>query len=174
MTIKKQKILDAALQLFATHGYDATPTSKIAKEAGVSEGLIFRHFESKEKLLVFIMDMGIEKSLELSRGVLSAENPKEILKGILELPFLIEEDIHFWKLHHALKLQSPEYTDRYKTFKDETLLEIFSKLGYKNPRSEAAFMGVFLEGLFVSILSKQEYDYEQLKQIIYSKYNLNE
>ena len=50
MTQKKENILKAALRLFAEQGYYATSTSKIAKEAGVSEGLIFRHFGNKEKL----------------------------------------------------------------------------------------------------------------------------
>ena len=41
MTDKKEKILNAALELFANDGYNVTSTSKIAKTAGVSEGLIF-------------------------------------------------------------------------------------------------------------------------------------
>ena len=44
MTEKQENILKAALQLFAKEGFYATSTSKVAKLAGVSEGLIFRHF----------------------------------------------------------------------------------------------------------------------------------
>jgi AcrR family transcriptional regulator len=51
MTEKKELILQTALRLFSEQGYEATPTNRIAKEAGVSEGLIFRHFENKEGLL---------------------------------------------------------------------------------------------------------------------------
>ena len=51
MTEKQENILNTALELFAKDGYDATSTSKIAKCAGVSEGLIFRHYGSKDGLL---------------------------------------------------------------------------------------------------------------------------
>ena len=48
MTDKQEKILQAALELFAKEGFKGTSTNKIAKKAGVSEGLIFRHFENKD------------------------------------------------------------------------------------------------------------------------------
>ena len=45
MTEKQESILQAALKLFATEGYASTSTNKVAKVAGVSEGLIFHHFK---------------------------------------------------------------------------------------------------------------------------------
>ena len=42
MTEKQEQILKTALQLFAEKGYDGTSTAKVAKAAGVSEGLIFQ------------------------------------------------------------------------------------------------------------------------------------
>lgn len=42
----------AALELFAERGYDATGTVRIAERAGVSEMTLFRHFPSKEALLL--------------------------------------------------------------------------------------------------------------------------
>ena len=38
---KRQALLKAALSLFTKHGFDGTPTSKIAKEAGVATGFLF-------------------------------------------------------------------------------------------------------------------------------------
>ncbi|MDT0158334.1 helix-turn-helix domain-containing protein [Microbacterium sp. ARD32] len=42
----------AALELFAANGYDRTSTAQIADRAGVSEMTLFRHFASKEALLL--------------------------------------------------------------------------------------------------------------------------
>lgn len=45
-------LAQAALELFTAHGYDATGTAQIAQHAGVSEMTLFRHFPSKEALLL--------------------------------------------------------------------------------------------------------------------------
>ena len=47
---KKQKILNEALELFATHGFSQVSISKIAQKAGVTKSLVFHHFESKDLL----------------------------------------------------------------------------------------------------------------------------
>ncbi len=46
----RSKIIDAALELFATNGYTTTTTKLIADAAGVNEVTIFRHFGNKEAL----------------------------------------------------------------------------------------------------------------------------
>jgi len=51
MTTKKQKIMDAALELFVEKGFDATPTAEISKKAGVATGTLFHHFGTKEELI---------------------------------------------------------------------------------------------------------------------------
>lgn len=47
-----EALLQAALELFEEYGYDATGTAQIARHAGVSEMTLFRHFPSKEALLL--------------------------------------------------------------------------------------------------------------------------
>jgi len=51
----KASIDDAALQLFADKGYSGTATSEIAKQAGIAEGTIFRHYKNKKALLLGVM-----------------------------------------------------------------------------------------------------------------------
>jgi len=47
----RERILDAVEALFAADGFDATPTSRIARRAGVAKGLLFYYFPSKMDLL---------------------------------------------------------------------------------------------------------------------------
>ena len=52
LTAKKRRIIEAAVVCFADQGYQATSTSQIAKQAGVAEATIFRHFNTKKELLI--------------------------------------------------------------------------------------------------------------------------
>ena len=55
MPAGKKKVLKTALKLFASNGFHATTTAKIAREAGVSEGTIYKYFSSKEDLLAKLL-----------------------------------------------------------------------------------------------------------------------
>lgn len=51
----RDRILSAAEQLFAEHGYDRTSTARLARAAGVPQGLIFYHFGTKQDLLLSLL-----------------------------------------------------------------------------------------------------------------------
>src|SRR6185369_15991284 len=52
---RKRQLLATAKHLFVTHGYTATTTEKIAQAAGVSEPVLYRHFESKKALFLEVL-----------------------------------------------------------------------------------------------------------------------
>ncbi|MFT4415580.1 TetR/AcrR family transcriptional regulator [Fredinandcohnia humi] len=54
-TDKQQKIVETAINMFAEKGYANTSTSEIAKAAGVAEGTIFRHYGTKDNLLLSVI-----------------------------------------------------------------------------------------------------------------------
>lgn len=49
---KRELLLEAATKLFVERGFHATPTSAISKEAGVSAGILFHYFKTKDDLIV--------------------------------------------------------------------------------------------------------------------------
>jgi AcrR family transcriptional regulator len=51
----RTRILDAAEQLIATRGFDATPTAAIAARADVPKGLVFYYFPTKESILTALL-----------------------------------------------------------------------------------------------------------------------
>lgn len=53
---RRAQILETALRLFAMQGFDGTSTREIAQAAGISEGLIFHYFPTKEDLLNSVFD----------------------------------------------------------------------------------------------------------------------
>ncbi|MGI0495321.1 TetR/AcrR family transcriptional regulator [Alkalinema pantanalense CENA528] len=54
----RDRILKAALKLFARRGFDGTTTRDLAEAAGVAEGTLFRHFSHKKAILVEVATQG--------------------------------------------------------------------------------------------------------------------
>lgn len=73
---KRARILEAAMNEFSTYGYENANTNKIAKQADISVGSLFKYFESKEDLFLATVNHGAA-----------------VLKDILDNIMLDEEDI---------------------------------------------------------------------------------
>jgi len=175
MLSKKDLILKTALKLFAQNGFSATSTSKIAKAAGVSEGLIFRHFENKDSLLHAILEMGRIKGMALFEGITNFQKPKDQLKYILQIPFNIRKDeFPFWKLLYALKWQSINYDEEPSNQLKPIVIEIFSQLEYPKPELEAEFVLMLFDGMATAVLLKKIKESKAIEVLILNKYNIND
>jgi TetR/AcrR family fatty acid metabolism transcriptional regulator len=64
---KRDRILQAAVKVFARSGFHATRVSEVAKAAGVADGTIYLYFDSKESLLVSLFEDRVEKLLAFMR-----------------------------------------------------------------------------------------------------------
>lgn len=53
---KQDRIINAAIKVFAQKGYDSASTNEIVKEAGISKGLLFHYFQNKKQLFFFLFD----------------------------------------------------------------------------------------------------------------------
>jgi len=61
--LARQRILESALRLFGSRGYEETTMREIAAEAGYSPGLTYRYFSSKEEL-VLVLYQNLDKELD--------------------------------------------------------------------------------------------------------------
>lgn len=124
LTEKQKDIIAAATELFAEKGFAATSTSEIAKKAGVAEGTIFRHYQTKKELLMSIVtpmmvrliaptvkkDMNevLDQSFASFEEFIKAmiENRRKFIEKNLPLFRIIIQEIPF---HPELKEQFIEY-----------------------------------------------------------------
>ena len=173
MTEKQERILTTALHLFAKQGYASTSTSKVAKVAGVSEGLIFRHFENKEGLLEAIMQQGQEKMDRMFHQLSNLEDPREVIRQIIHVPFsLQEEDKPFWRLLYALKWQADVYDDSMSKPIKSLLVPAFHAMGYDDPEAEAEILLMIMDGLAVALLLRKPANSGEIEKGILDKYEL--
>ena len=57
----KQEILDAALDLFSRHGYEATSISQLAEAVGIRKASLYSHFENKQAILETLIQSTLEQ-----------------------------------------------------------------------------------------------------------------
>lgn len=69
---KQDRIINAALKIFALQGYRHASTDDIVREAGISKGLLFHYFESKLGVYTFMYDYSA-RYMKLELGTVSAE-----------------------------------------------------------------------------------------------------
>ena len=88
----RKQILDVAASLFSQHGFDATSLREIASAANMKAGSLYYHFESKESLILEVLNIGIESIHQNVRSRISSlpdDSPfstilEEAIKGHLE------------------------------------------------------------------------------------------
>ncbi len=94
---KKMKIIQAALDLFVERGYYGTKTSQISRRAGISEGLLFHYFPTKEILLEELVNIGLE-GMRMPMLV-KAENGLDFFNQFTKMLFLeVEKNPYIAKM----------------------------------------------------------------------------
>jgi AcrR family transcriptional regulator len=83
---KRKLILDAAIRVFAEHGYHGARVGDIAEDAGVAHGLLYHYFASKDDVLRTIFTENWGELIERFRAVEAADEPApEKLEGIAKI-----------------------------------------------------------------------------------------
>ena len=174
----KAQILQTALHLFAQKGYDATPTSLIAKEAGVSEGLIFRHYTNKAGLLEAIIQQGLAQIADTMQAYQTASDPLQAIAEHIEQSFaLLRAHEAFWRLVQKIRSQptvqlvAGEQIKQVNQFIVNQLANNFEKLGAPAPLAEALMLFALIDGITIHYLDAPDtYPLDEMQQLLLKKY----
>ena len=97
---RERALVEAAVRLFASRGYEATTTREIAAAAGCAEGLIHRYFGGKEGLLLAIVRHRVSQEVsDLSLKLLPAHTVEHEIVQLVEFELeRIWEDREFFRV----------------------------------------------------------------------------
>jgi TetR/AcrR family fatty acid metabolism transcriptional regulator len=83
---KRERILRAAVRVFARHGFYVSRVSQIAKAAGVADGTIYLYFRNKDDILISIFEDRIDAlSTAVEQETAEVADPAEKLRRIIDL-----------------------------------------------------------------------------------------
>ena len=127
---KRERILDAAVRVFAKNGFHATRVSDVARAAGVADGTIYLYFVSKEALLVSLFEDRVEKLLSYTREELpKLRTAKERLRRIIELQLgLLEDEHELAEVMTVILRQSTKLLKEYAAPKFTAYLDVIAKV----------------------------------------------
>ncbi|MFA7117474.1 MAG: TetR/AcrR family transcriptional regulator [Sphaerochaetaceae bacterium] len=125
-----ERILEAAIRLFSQNGYDGTSMRQIATAVDLTEGAIYKHYQSKEAIMDAILayaEKRIYSPLPIEQHLGKREGESPFRGLLLPLPGLVAKEprmigimrIISSEMHHNEKLRSyylREYVQRAETY----------------------------------------------------------
>lgn len=173
----KAKIMDAALELIAEHGYEATSIAMIARNAGVSKGLLYNYFDSKEDLVKSLVMKASEEGDKLMAELI-CEEPKMTMENIFHWFFNeMRERPDHWKLITELtfKIEKFDFVQELVTAKMTEYIAFFesllSQIGFCDAKSEARVIAAILDGIgFHALMMMENYPLDEMEKYLIAKY----
>jgi AcrR family transcriptional regulator len=156
--------MDTALELFAEKGFHATPMSQVAKEAGVSKGLAYNYFESKQDILDEIIKTGFDSiysHFDLNHdSVLTREEFEHFIRNSFKA---IGQNRKFWKLYSAIIMQSDitepmmeKYGNRSQIIM-KMLNHFIKNMGSKDPEGDLMVISSLVKGALLVVISAPDF-----------------
>ncbi|WP_071394276.1 TetR/AcrR family transcriptional regulator [Bacillus tuaregi] len=167
----KEKILSAAIKLFAKKGFAATSVNDIAEEAEISIGLMYRHYKKKEDLFNELITFAAEGLEQMTNRFKQDASPLELMRQFtLDIIKDLEKDDEFANflmiMYQASTMSNPSSLIQYLNEQSEAMLkqtailiENGQELGqFKkgNAREMSLYFFASIQGLAMMKLSMNE------------------
>ncbi len=174
----KETIIKAGLSVFARKGFYGATIAEVAKEAGISKGLIYNYFDAKKDLAKAILQQVVVLMAGFETAFKETKDPYEIIEKLLKETFnTIRENTEFWRLYVSFALQ-PEIIEEAKTVFSEVIdnyilmiEKVFRKIKIPNAKIEAYEFGALLDGVGIDYLfGKDNYPLERIEKHLLKKY----
>ena len=175
----KQKILNAALEVFANQGYHSATVDAIAKNAGISKGLMYNYFKSKDdvlhELMIGMMDALMCEFMPLEAG---KKFTKDDIENLINVGIdLVLEKPHFWKLYFSVFVQPEVMAIVYDRMMEMAkpymigLTTYFKEKGIKDPEIMVRYFSAVMDGIQLHImLDPKSFPAEEVKKLLIKQF----
>jgi AcrR family transcriptional regulator len=175
---RKAQILEAALHVFAQDSYHGASISSVAKKAGISKGLIYNYFKSKEEILISLVvdvfdDVMEQLELNLDQPLTKDGFIQVIEKSVDE----VVKNPQRWKLYTSLSFQPDVTPILMKQMMPKiqpfmiAVSSYFIGKGHEDPMTMMRYYSAVLDGVQMHILMDPEnFPVEKVKQMMIEQF----
>lgn len=172
---KRNKILESAIIEFAQHGFDSANINKIAQNAGVSIGSMYKYFNSKEELFLTIIQYGVEATKSVLEEIIRSEGDllTRIEKIIKAIQLQSRSNVHLTMLYNEMATEShSELVWKIVSAMEGVTADLYSSLiqeaqesGMIRKEIDSRMFAFFLDNLFILLQFSYSCEYykERLK-----------
>jgi AcrR family transcriptional regulator len=137
---RRERILGAATEVFAEHGYAAASMGEIASRAGVVASVIYDHFPSKRELHIELLQLHGEELIRRSIDEIEGVEPEAIQRSSLEAYFrFVEEDPFVWRFLFRDPPADPEIAAAWRHLHDRATAGIAGLIARGAPNATLPF-----------------------------------
>lgn len=174
---RKEQIINTAIDLFATEGYENTSIQKLADKAGVAQGLLYRHFKNKQDLLAHLAEIGLKQVQDTLQPYSdSSLSFSQAFKEHISLTCrYLASNRYLWKVIHTARLSNilNNSGENNRLVKDVILKPVAAKLkasGYKDADMYAWYIFSLIDGVTSLYLVHPEiFPLSRLEQFLIDK-----
>src|ERR1700739_242855 len=150
--VRKQKMLDAAVQMFSVNGYHETSMDAIAAAAQISKPMLYLYYGSKEDLFGACLNRELSRFIDGVRADIDlTQSPKDLLRNTI-VSFLryIDANRASWIVMYTQAISSQAFAHTVREGREQ-IIELVAgmvRTGSRTPRSDAEhqMMAVALVG----------------------------
>jgi TetR/AcrR family transcriptional regulator, transcriptional repressor of bet genes len=175
-SVRRSQMIKAAYHVAVARGLDGLTVRRVAAKAGVSTGLVLFHFETKEQLIIALLDWLLETTTVLHVGdeIARIVSPFERLLGLLrqEMDRLSSEPdrirlfFDFWArgirhfgIRSKMRRELARYRDAFRPMAEEVLLAAPERFRGVTAEGLAAVAVSFIKGCAVqSMIDPEHFD----------------
>ncbi len=160
MSKKRDQLVETALDLFARHGFHATGIDTILESAGVAKMTLYKHFRSKEELILAALRLRDERwRNQFMRGVEArAKDPKDRLLAMFDqLATWLSDDAFFGCMFINASAEYADHSDpihaasaEHKRLVIQYVQNIAEQAGATDPGKLATQLCMLMEGAIVN------------------------
>lgn len=185
-TARREQILEAAFRVAARDRLDGLTVRRVAREAGLSSGLVFFYFKTKDALLVALLDWLLQRTIiaETNERVLSLPTARErflarlrkAVESVARDRLQVELFFDYWvmgtrhpEVREKIRAALERYREVFRPLAEQVLEEDPEALGGGSADGLAAVSVSFIEGCAVqAIMDPDHFDVEEFMSSVHA------